>query len=183
MTPPCDVRGRGADAGRLGQHDVETLVTEPRLLLPKLAGLTREHPLGDTLVRARDCVRRHSASGVAKATQTHGTVYWCRERQPLPAPVRIETERVDDRGQPSLRPPLDDLLEQRERVVARGDVVLACTDDGTQRVTRHDLHRREVGAAQVLLPDPDGPTSTTRHGDGSTTSSPVASSPFTIHPA
>ena len=108
---PRDVRGRGAHAGRLGQHEVEALVPEPRLLLPKLPGLPREHPLGDTLVAlaiARATLGERCRKGHADAR--HGVLV--RERQPLPAPVRIETERVDDGGQPSLRPPLDDLLEQ-----------------------------------------------------------------------
>ena len=61
----------------------------------------------------------------------------------------------------------DDLLEQRERVGAGGEVVLAGADQRPQPVARHDRVRpRSASAAQVDFPDAPGPTSTTTHGDG-----------------
>ena len=49
------------------------------------------------------------------------------------------------------------------------EVVRALADERAQRVARHDDAGRECVAAHVDLPEPAGPTSTTRHGDGSST--------------
>ena len=93
-----------------------------------------------------------------------------RERPPAGAALGVHPGRVDDGGQPARHPPRDDLVEQRERVGARRDVVLARADDAAQRVRRDDGRRREVSPRPTSTSRTrPGPASTTRHGDGSST--------------
>ena len=110
--------------------------------------------LSGTLLWRSRLRARHSASGVAKATQTHGIAYWCasanHSRRRSGSRPSVSTTVVSRRF--VLRSTI--CSSRRERVVARGDVVLACTDDGTQRVTRHDLHRREVSRRPRALARP-----------------------------
>ena len=75
-----------------------------------------------------------------------------RERPPAGAALGVHPGRVDDGGQPPRHPSGDDLVEQRERVGARGDVVLARADDAAQRVRRDDGRGREVRRGPRRLP-------------------------------
>ena len=53
----------------------------------------------------------------------------------------VETQRVDDRRQSAAQSAGDDLVEQRERIRGRVEVVTAAADDRTQVVGGHDLRR------------------------------------------
>src|SRR5262245_50653411 len=146
-----DVRRRGAHTRSLGQHEVETVVSEPYALLSELSGLPGEHPLRNGLVtlpitdptlgqrrRERDAGARHRMLA--------------RPRHPRLSPGRIEAQGIDDGCQSTLRSPLNDLLEQPERIIARRDVILTRTDDGTQHVARDDLLRCKMRGRPRALP-------------------------------
>src|SRR5262249_43998514 len=75
-----------------------------------------------------------------------------RPPHPRLSPERIETKSIDDGCQTTLRSPLNDLLEQHERVIARRDVILTRTDDGTQHVARDDLLRFKMRRRPRALP-------------------------------
>ena len=98
---------------------------------------------GTGLPRAR-LRARHSPTGVANTTAAVARPCRRASRQPRRAAGRVEPERVDDRGQPAPQPVLDDLVEQRERVLARREVLLALTDHRPQPVARHHLVGGEV---------------------------------------
>jgi hypothetical protein len=76
---------------------------------------------------------------------------------PAGAAVGVEPGRVDDGGQPARDPAGDDLLQQRERVGARRDVVLTRPDDGAQAVGGHDLVAGEVRGRPRRLAGPRRP--------------------------
>jgi hypothetical protein len=54
---------------------------------------------------------------------------------------RVQAQRVHDRRQAAPGPCGDDLVEQRERVGRRGQVMLAAADDGAKLIGGHDLLR------------------------------------------
>ena len=64
-----------------------------------------------------------------------------RLRELLAPAYDVETQRVDDRRQSAAQPAGDDLVEQRERIRGRVEVVTAAADDRAQVVGGHDLGR------------------------------------------
>ena len=67
---------------------------------------------------------------------------------------------------------VDDVVEQRERVGRRGEVVLALTDEGARSASLDTICAGSNHCfAHVDLPDATGPTSTTTHGDGNASGS------------
>ncbi len=81
-------------------------------------------------------------------------------RAPGRPSVGVEAEGVDDRGQATADPQADDLVEESQRVRARGDVVLTGADDRAQPVAAHHRVGREVlgrpgGLARGAGPDED----------------------------
>ena len=155
-TAPRDVRGRATDDGRR-EHDVELAVEQRR------AGPSPGAPAARARVRGRPCsvrgcAARHSAAGVVEH-DAHG-------RQS----VRARAEAIHAARRSGSRPSVsttvvrprpnrrrDDLLEQRERVRARGEVLVALADDRAELVARHDLLRREMCAAPTSTsPRPTG---------------------------
>ncbi len=75
-----------------------------------------------------------------------------RHRDPSRAPRGVETDGVDDRREITLAAMLDDLVEDRERVVARADVVFAGADDRAQGIARDDLLGCELLGRPRALP-------------------------------
>ena len=63
---------------------------------------------------------RHSAAGVVEHDRHGRQAVPPGRRQPRRPSLRVESERVDHRGQPAPQPVLDDQVEQREGVRARG---------------------------------------------------------------
>jgi len=86
-------------------------------------------------------------------------------RQMLPATelevaessLAVQAERVDDGRQASADPARDDLVEQREGVLRRVQVVPAAADDAAQVVGGHDLSGAIVRARPGRLARPAGP--------------------------
>ena len=97
------------------------------------------HPLLATAVALPD-LGRGAVDGDRDARHAGGAT----EIAPAAALPRIERERVDDRRQSASQPPGRDLLDERERVGGRGEVVRSIADDGTEVVRRDDLVRREL---------------------------------------
>src|SRR5215471_11888285 len=146
-----DVRRHCAHTRSLGQHEVETVVSEPYALLSELSGLPGEHPLRNGLVTLPIT---DPTLGQRRRERNADTRHRILTRPPHPrlSPERIETKSIDDGCQSTLRSPLNDLLEQHERVIARRDVILTRTDDGTQRVDRDDLLRFKMRRRPRALP-------------------------------
>lgn len=66
------------------------------------------------------------------------------EGQPTGTTVTVQAERVDHSGETTSYALLDDLLQQREGVLAGGQVVLTGADQGTEPVARDDELRSEL---------------------------------------
>ena len=137
----------------------------------ELAHLPCQHTIGDDLA-----ARAVAGATLGRGGREHDShardVVPAGECDPCGPPLGLEPERVDHRRQPPPQPLGDDRVEQRERVGAGREVLFAFADDRPQVVARHDLLGREVArCAHDDFPAPDGPTSTTRHGAGSTTDS------------
>jgi len=86
-----------------------------------------------------------------------------RELHVLPAILRPDIRRVDDCEQPILQPLASDVVENIEGAFGRRLVVLVVGHEPAAIVGREHLGRLEVLAREGDdLPDPDGPTETTR---------------------
>ena len=108
---------RGADR-RGRQNGVEPLRLEQLTLLSELANLSGEDGFRHDL--APDTVPAPALGGGVREDHARGRdIVAAGERQPAVASRRVETERVDDNGQPASDPLGDDQFEQRERVLAR----------------------------------------------------------------
>ena len=136
------VSGSGPDDRRL-QDRVETLGLERWPLfvqLPNLAGQDlRRKRLAPSLVASPAL---SGGGGEHDADRRH--VMLSGEVQPHAPPDRIEPERVDDRGQSASSAVADDLLQERERILARGEIFAGLADHSAEAVARHDLLAREV---------------------------------------
>ena len=97
------------------------------------------HPIVATAIAVPD-LGRGTVDGDGDARHAGGAT----EIAPGAALPRVERERVDDGRQSASQPPGRDLLDERERVGGRGQVVRSIADDGTEVVRRDDLVRREL---------------------------------------
>ena len=162
---PLALRGRRGlperrrhDPDRLRrQHPVEALGDQPVAHRRPAAQLRGEHvrrdPLGPATVPGpalgRRGVERDGDAGHPVGPGQHA---------PLRASGRVQPERVDDGGQAAPDPHPHHLVQQRERVGARGDVVLAGADHRPELVAGDDRVRREMrgrpgGLARRTGPD------------------------------
>ena len=120
-------------------HQVPALGGELARAQPRAASAARPAPAPAPGGRARRCdggTRRRRSS---KATATAGSrAAWARPSQRA-APVGVEPQGVDDRGEAAPEPRRDHLLEDVEGVVGGVEVVRSAADDAAEGVGRDDL--------------------------------------------
>ena len=133
---------RRDDAHRLGrEHRVEALagqqVADGRPGLELARQRVGRDPLGGPGAVAGAALGRR---GVERDGDARQPVPAGRGEPAAPA-LGVQAERVDHGGEPARQPLADDVVEQGERVGARGDVVLAGADERAQAVAGHDRVR------------------------------------------